>query len=650
LVVACLLPAAVVLRPDAAAAYPTSNVEIEGHGWGHGRGMGQYGALGYAVDHGWNTARILDHFYGGTTMGAIGNVPMSVRLTRFDGVDTIVVQERSHLRTSADGGATAYAALRAARIGANSFRVDKATDCGGPWTQVASSVAGPVTFWPETRSDVREEMIQMCEPSGTRRWVRGEIHATVDTAGSARTVNHLDIENYLRGVVPRESPASWGDLGGGAGMQALGAQAVAARSYAASENRYPYAKTCDTDACQVYGGRAEQPSGSPFKNLEDSRTDAAIAQTAGQVRMMPNGNIVRTEFSSSTGGWTAGVTFPPVQDEGDDISLNSRHTWRTSRTPSEVESSWPAIGKLVSLQVTGRNGYGDWGGRATSVRIEGTSGVVTVTGNTFRSELGLFSNWFRFVYPGGYWLVAADGGVFSFGSAGFYGSTGGIKLNQPIVGMAPTPTGDGYWFVARDGGVFAFGDAGFHGSTGAIKLNQPIVGMAATPTGNGYWFVARDGGVFAFGNAGFYGSTGGIRLNQPIVGMAATSTGNGYWFVARDGGVFAFGDARFYGSTGSIRLNQPIVAMAATPTGNGYWFVAADGGVFSFGDAVFHGSTGGIKLNQPIVGMAATSTGNGYWLVAADGGIFNFGDAAFFGSTGAIRLAQPIVGAAAAAL
>ncbi|HEY4410613.1 MAG TPA: M23 family metallopeptidase, partial [Acidimicrobiia bacterium] len=75
----------------------------------------------------------------------------------------------------------------------------------------------------------------------------------------------------------------------------------------------------------------------------------------------------------------------------------------------------------------------------------------------------------------------------------------------------------GYWLLGADGGVFSFGAAGFYGSTGAIKLNRPAVAMAATPTGNGYWFAATDGGIFAFGSAAFFGSTGAIRLNQPIV-------------------------------------------------------------------------------------------------------------------------------------
>ena len=84
----------------------------------------------------------------------------------------------------------------------------------------------------------------------------------------------------------------------------------------------------------------------------------------------------------------------------------------------------------------------------------------------------------------------------------------------------PAGGGFGYWLVASDGGIFSFCDATFRGSTGATRLAQPIVGMAHTPSGNGYWLVARDGGIFAFGDAVFRGSTGAIRLNQPIVNMA----------------------------------------------------------------------------------------------------------------------------------
>jgi PQQ-like domain len=247
-----------------------------------------------------------------------------------------------------------------------------------------------------------------------------------------------------------------------------------------------------------------------------------------------------------------------------------------------------------------------------------------------------------------YWLVASDGGIFTFGNAGFFGSAGSLPLVRPVVGMAPTASRAGYWLVASDGGVFSYGDAAFHGSMGGQRLNAPIVGMAATPDGGGYWEVASDGGIFSFGDAGFHGSTGGRRLNAPIVGMASTHDGLGYWLVASDGGIFSFGDAGFHGSMGGTKLNKPVVAMAATPDGLGYWLVASDGGVFDFGDAAFAGSAGSLRLNRPVVGIAPVADGSGYWLVAADGGLFSYGSANFYGSEGGIALNRPVVGIASA--
>ena len=157
---------------------------------------------------------------------------------------------------------------------------------------------------------------------------------------------------------------------------------------------------------------------------------------------------------------------------------------------------------------------------------------------------------------GGYWEVASDGGIFTFGDADFYGSMGGKPLNKPVVGIAATPDGRGYWEVASDGGIFSFGDAAFYGSMGGKPLNKPVVGITATPDGRGYWEVASDGGIFSFGDADFYGSMGGKPLNKPVVGITATPDGLGYWEVASDGGIFSFGDAAFYGSMGGTPLNQ----------------------------------------------------------------------------------------------
>jgi hypothetical protein len=195
------------------------------------------------------------------------------------------------------------------------------------------------------------------------------------------------------------------------------------------------------------------------------------------------------------------------------------------------------------------------------------------------------------------------------GSPGIYSAVG-VGSRFTSTGSAPpvTPTNptSGYWEVASDGGIFSFGNAGFFNSIGGSPLNAPVVGMASTPDRKGYWEVASDGGIFSFGNAGFYNSIGGSPLNAPIVGMASTPDGKGYWEVASDGGIFSFGDAGFFNSMGGTPLNAPIVGMASTPDGKGYWEVASDGGIFSFGDAGFFNSMGGTPLNAPIVGMAST--------------------------------------------
>ena len=496
-----LLSAAVAVgaagRPAPAGAFPGATVDLAGHGFGHGRGMGQYGSLGYALK-GWSYQQILDHYYGGTTMGTLPPGDITVQLTRFDGLDVIVAQEKGHLHTSAAPGLGSSGALRARRIGPNLYSIDVGTDCsGGPagWRQFAAGVAGPVTFSPDVRNDDRTEMLQVCESSGTRRWLRGDVLAVdAGTGGAdgARAVNRLDMELYLKGVVPRESPSSWGTLGGGAGMDALRAQAVAARSYSAASRRSNYAQTCDTTACQVYGGRAEQ-DGAGFRELEAATSNQAVDDTRGQIRTSTaTGLVALTEFSSSTGGWTAGGAFPAVVDEGDATESNPSHDW-TAKVPVDLlESSRPEIGRLLSVDVTQRNGLGVLGGRVTQLVLRGTDGRATLAGTELRllypyssadRPFGIRSDWFSVLNNpsgglSGYWVAAPDGGVFSFGEARFFGSTGAIKLNRPIVGLAGTPSGSGYWLVASDGGIFSFGDAEFCGSTGRIRLNSPIVGLS----------------------------------------------------------------------------------------------------------------------------------------------------------------------------
>lgn len=225
---------------------------------------------------------------------------------------------------------------------------------------------------------------------------------------------------------------------------------------------------------------------------------------------------------------------------------------------------------------------------------------------------------------GGLWVAAADGGIFTSGGAPFLGSAGAFPLNQPVVGVAGTPSGNGYWMVAGDGGVFSYGDAHFFGSLGATRLNQPIVAMTSTITGNGYWMVGADGGMFSFGDATFYGSLPGLNLPAgsvgPAIDVVARPQGDGYWVVTADGGVYGFGAASFVNPPRG-RAAVPsgrIVGAAATPSGGGLWLVSNTGGVYTTGDAPFYGAPG-VVPGQRTVDIAPTPGAGGYWTISTSG-------------------------------
>jgi hypothetical protein len=205
----------------------------------------------------------------------------------------------------------------------------------------------------------------------------------------------------------------------------------------------------------------------------------------------------------------------------------------------------------------------------------------------------------------------------AFGAAQYYGSAP-AHLNQPIVAMASTADGHGYWLVASDGGVFSFGDAAFYGSTGAMHLNEPIVAMASTADGHGYWLVASDGGVFSFGDAQFSGSMGGTRLNAPVAGIAAAPHG-GYWLVAEDGGVFSFGGAVFYGSLGGGQLPVPISSIVGARGLSGYWLLPTEHAAPVASPTLQLGATG-----PAVLSLQETLSSLGYWNDTPDG---SFGDA-----------------------
>ena len=233
--------------------------------------------------------------------------------------------------------------------------------------------------------------------------------------------------------------------------------------------------------------------------------------------------------------------------------------------PTAVGSTQPTLANFGSATFTDMRYVASGAPSLTPIWMVDESGNLIATAGPYSGTISFPSSFTDTYVPPqrGYWLVGSDGGIFSFGAAQFYGSTGSLSLDKPIVGMASTIDGNGYWLVASDGGIFAFGDAGFFGSTGGLPLQKPIVGMASAPDGGGYWLVASDGGIFNFGDVGYFGSAGGAPIGAPMVGMTRTADGQGYWMIGRDGGIFNYGDAGFYGSVGGTRLNRPIVGMAA---------------------------------------------------------------------------------------
>jgi SpoIID/LytB domain protein len=617
-----------------------------------------------------------------------------IAMTENDGLDVIV---QSLGGVSAPGVSDASAVRF--RQTAGTWEVDTGPGCGGPWTAVSGNQSTP------TASPVSGGLLQLCVASYSPI-VHGTLSAVYNSAGQARTVNTLPLEQYVADTVPGESPSGWASLGGAGpqgmnwGFQELEAQAVAVRSYVlANPGGYGgYADTCDL-ACQTYRGT----------EYETASSIAAAYDTAGQVLVMPGGAIATTEYSASTGGYTSSANqqspFTAVPDDGDAVCVtnacNPNHQWTASISYATMQATWPQIGTFISFPASASDpGHPyDFGyGRLDSITIQGSAQTITIPGTEFYVDLALKSdlltvtgigggtvsitgqgwghgigmgqwgalgyaigqdhgdgNWTytqilsHYYAPaqlttlghagsggvGGYWINASDGGIFSFGNAQFHGSTGGMRLNQPVVGMASTHDAGGYWEVAGDGGIFSFGDAPFHGSTGSLRLNKPVVGMATTPGGGGYWLVASDGGIFAFGDANFYGSTGSLRLNKPVVGMVPTHDGGGYWLIASDGGLFAYGDAGFHGSLGSSPPATPIVGVAPSPDGGGYWMLEANGTPHAFGDAPAVGlaasSPSLSTMAGPMTGMIPDFSGQGFDAVDGGGHAFAYGDAPYFG-------------------
>lgn len=357
---------------------PSSGVfYVEGHGWGHGRGMSQWGAQGAGIT-GVGYRKILSTYYTGTATGTIGG-RMRVHITVDKGRD-VVVSPASGLTVKNHATGATYLLPTVSGttrwrlvVSADGMRVQRYDGRWRTWSAGKTSVfTGPLQF--------QGARLRLYLPDGSARDYRGVLRAVRTGSTSAATVNDLTLEQYLRGVVPRESP-SWFH------PEALKAQAVAARSYSAYKRGH-VSKTakwdiCDTVMCQVYGGvRLIPKTGKPVV-LEQASTNAAIAATKREVRTY-GGRPIFAEFSSSSGGWTkAHPTVPYLSAHRDPYdgldSRNTSHHWRGQISVRQLERAFPAVGSLRQLKITRRDGNGAWGGRVTEAYLVGVSSTGRAT-------------------------------------------------------------------------------------------------------------------------------------------------------------------------------------------------------------------------------------------------------------------------------
>lgn len=413
-----LLPA-----PPAAAAedvHPaTGPWQVSGHGWGHGRGMSQVGAHGAALS-GLAAPQILEFYYPGTTAGTVPADAVSVLLSGdvgHTGSASGSLEVFPGDRLTATDLATGRALVLPAgpdrwRVlpGPSAGRLRVEHRSGGSWSpwafDGAGEVAGPLQL------SVASGLLRRAYPGGGWREYRGVLRAVGQGAGGLVAAAVLPMEDYLRAVVPGEMPLS-GRLTPAQNGEALRAQAVAARSYADTKRRDSRAKglpfdLCDSTRCQVFPGTVGSRTGSGAQPVETASADAAVAGTAHQVRQY-GGRTAMTEYSASNGGFTVATTLPyqvAKADPYDGLTGSPSHAWSATLTPADLQAAFPAVGRLVRVRITERDGGGQWGGRVRTVVLEGVDGAgrataVTTTGAAVyaarrwpgRSD-GLRSTWF----------------------------------------------------------------------------------------------------------------------------------------------------------------------------------------------------------------------------------------------------------------
>jgi SpoIID/LytB domain protein len=463
---------------------------VVGHGYGHGHGLSQWGAYGGAMS-GASYRSILTWYYGSATFGTAGGL-IKVGITsdgrNGDGTYDAVVKPAPGLQAvdaaghslvlpAADATGAAYDLYRAVLAQDKTFRVQGHS--GGHWRSLApTGSSAQVTDWTGwirlSAGSGTDGVLTLVRPNGNLLY-RETIELDETSGGAGVTVNRLSLEHYLAGVVSSEMPCSWTPtVNGTKRLDALEAQTVAARSYAAWRRNNPrssFVDIVDSTADQAYHGySAERTATSecPWTNADGSTTSASVAAinaTAGQVMVDGNGRPIFAQYSASNGGFeTAGSQsyLPSRPDAWDGVATSSAntHTWTDSFTAGSVQAVYPSIGTLTGIAVNareslrgtdqdGRDVTEQWGGRITSLTLTGTTSSVTTSGAAFAGALGLKSPWFTVVVqrPGAPQAVTAVPGdaqavvrwspPASDGGGGIRGYTITASPSVPSVSVGP---------------------------------------------------------------------------------------------------------------------------------------------------------------------------------------------------------------------
>jgi stage II sporulation protein D len=367
--------AATPARADDAVTPTDKLVIVTGAGWGHGRGMSQYGAY-RAAKKGLSYSKILAFYYTGTTLGSLsaGNT-MRVWISadtdaglHFRPVAGLQVYDTAGHKVTLPTGSR-YTKWRISRKG--NSRVLSYRNAAGTYVTYASTLTATRNWWVK---NTKTGTIKLAMPSGSTRTYSGRMSLRF-SGSKAITVNYVSMETYLRSVVPAEMPASWS-------IEAVKAQAVAARTYAAKERASQASGSvydiCDTSSCQVYKENSYRATAS----------DAAIKATANKV-VLYKGAVALTQFTSSNGGWTAAGDYAYLSAKKDPYDPVS--TWTKTITAATLQKAYPKIGTFTSIQVSARTGVGPYNGsgRASAIILTGSAGQVMIKGTTFKSKFGL---------------------------------------------------------------------------------------------------------------------------------------------------------------------------------------------------------------------------------------------------------------------